>query len=299
MIRRQVGRAHRLLVFSRLPPCLIGMEAPVSGRIVGRALARSGHEVRQIPPAWSSGAGPMMKRTVARKPTPNAAAIRSADLPPPLRFVPAGTEGHKAMLMSHQTQGFPPRPRPRLADALRANLGEFSLVVPKGVHNMKHFVAKAPDRRPRREYPSSCWSGSSPTGRRASTPSPPICAAKADETARLLRTMPGSPPITAGVMATTLPDVSAVRPACDLSAWPDTETAAQQRKAAAWNVGNHVLRRPRHLGATGDLGPKRADPGADWLGHMLALKGVALARANRMAGQTRAKPRSDKAGRAA
>ena len=44
-------------------------------------------------------------------------------------------------------------------------------------------------------------------------------AAEEGETARRLQTMSGIGPITASVLAATLPDVSAFRSARDLSAW--------------------------------------------------------------------------------
>ena len=45
-------------------------------------------------------------------------------------------------------------------------------------------------------------------------------AAEADETARRLQAMPGIGPITASIPVATPPDMSAFRPARDLSAWP-------------------------------------------------------------------------------
>ncbi|GGW45485.1 hypothetical protein GCM10011452_37010 [Gemmobacter lanyuensis] len=44
-------------------------------------------------------------------------------------------------------------------------------------------------------------------------------ATEADKTARRLQTMPGIGPITASILVTTVPDVSAFRSARDLSAW--------------------------------------------------------------------------------
>ncbi len=45
--------------------------------------------------------------------------------------------------MSHRTRDFLVRQVTRLANAIRAHLGEFGLVVPKGVHNMGRLVAAA------------------------------------------------------------------------------------------------------------------------------------------------------------
>ena len=49
---------------------------------------------------------------------------------------------------------------------------------------------------------------------------PWLDAAEADETARRLQAMPGIGPITASIPVATPPDMSAFRPARDLSAWP-------------------------------------------------------------------------------
>ncbi|MBL4557533.1 MAG: transposase [Rhodobacteraceae bacterium] len=52
VIRRQVRRAQLLLFFSRLAPCLIGIEACAGAHYWARQLARLGHEVRLIPPSY-------------------------------------------------------------------------------------------------------------------------------------------------------------------------------------------------------------------------------------------------------
>jgi transposase len=60
-----------------------------------------------------------------------------------MRFVPVKTEVQQAVLMSHRTRNFLARQLTQLANAIRAHLGEFGLVVPKGVHNMNRLVAEA------------------------------------------------------------------------------------------------------------------------------------------------------------
>ncbi|PTR06038.1 hypothetical protein C8J28_1531, partial [Cereibacter azotoformans] len=52
VVRRQVKRAQVLLFFSRLRPCLIGMEACAGAHHWARELAKFGHDVRLIPPSY-------------------------------------------------------------------------------------------------------------------------------------------------------------------------------------------------------------------------------------------------------
>ena len=72
---------------------------------------------------------------------------------------------------------------------------------------------------------------------------------------------------------------------------------------AAEVEGNRYIRRLLYLGAMGQISTrKHSDPGADWLGRMLAkkpLKVVAIALANRMARAVWAMLRTGEAWRAA
>ncbi|RWR27263.1 hypothetical protein D2T31_17525 [Sinirhodobacter populi] len=45
--------------------------------------------------------------------------------------------------MQHRTRDFLVRQLTQLANAIRAHLGEFGIVVPKGIHNMNRLVAEA------------------------------------------------------------------------------------------------------------------------------------------------------------
>ena len=138
VIRRQVRRAQMLLFFSRLSPCLIGMEACAGAHHWARELTKVGHEVRLIPPSYVK---PFVKR--GKTDAADAEAICTAVTQPTMRFVPVKTEVQQAMLMSHRTRDFLVRQLTQLANAIRAHLGEFGLVVPKGAHNMGRLVKEA------------------------------------------------------------------------------------------------------------------------------------------------------------
>jgi transposase len=307
VIRRQVRRAQVLLFFSRLAPCLIGMEACAGAHYWARELAKLGHEVRLIPPSYVK---PFVKR--GKTDAADAEAICTAVTQPTMRFVPVKTEVQQAVLMSHRTRDFFVRQLTQLANAIRAHLGEFGLVVPKGVHNMGRLVkeAEAADLPPEARMPLDLLVGQfADTKARIDAITADLRrAAEADETARRLQTMPGIGPITASVLTATLPDVSAFRSARDLSAWlgltpKPHSSGGKERLGAISKMGNRYIRRLLYLGAMGVISTrKRAEPGEDWLGRMLAkkqLKVVALALANRMARQVWAMLRTGEAWRAA
>ena len=50
--RRQLRRSQVLAFFSRLEPCLVGMEACAGAHYWARELTAIGHEVRLMPPAY-------------------------------------------------------------------------------------------------------------------------------------------------------------------------------------------------------------------------------------------------------
>ena len=138
VVWRQVRRAQMLLLFSRLSPCLIGMEACAGAHYWARELTKFGHEVRLIPPSYEK---PFVKR--GKTDATDAEAICTAVTQPSMRFVPVKTAAQQAMLMQHWTRDFLVRQLTQLANAIRAHIGEFGLVVPKGVHNMGRLVTEA------------------------------------------------------------------------------------------------------------------------------------------------------------
>jgi transposase len=307
VIRRQVRRAQVLLLFSRLTPCLIGLEACAGAHYWARELAELGHEVRLIPPSYVK---PFVKR--GKTDAADAEAICTAVLQPTMRFVQVKSEVQQAILMQHRTRDFLVRQLTQLANAIRAHLGEFGLVVSKGVHNMGRLVAEAgvAELPLEARAPLNLLVGQfTDTKARIDAITADLRrAAEADETARRLQTMPGIGPITASVLAATLPDVSAFRSARDLSAWlgltpKPHSSGGKERLGSISKMGNRYIRRLLYLGAMGVISTrKRTDPGDDWLGGLIRakpLKVVAIALANRMARAVWAMLRTGEAWRAA
>lgn len=291
LVRRQVRRAQVLLFFSRLHPCLIGIEACAGARHWARELAKLGHDVRLIPP---SHVKPFVKR--GKTDAADAEAICEAVIRPNMRFVPLKTEKQQAVLMQHRTGDFLVRQLTQLANAIRAHLGEFGIVVPKGVHNMGRLIAEAEtaDLPPEARMPLDLLAGQfRDTKQRIDVMTAQIKAdAEVDETARRLQTMPGIGPITASVLAATLPNVSSFRSARDLPAWlgltpKPHSSGGKERLGSISKMGNRYIRRLLYPGAMGVISARRlSEPSTDWLGRLVAtkpLKVAAIALANRMA----------------
>jgi len=82
VVRRALRRAQVLPFFSKLSPCLVGMEACGTSHHWARELARVGHEVRLMPPAYVK---PYVKR--GKTDAGDAEAICEAVRRPTMRFV--------------------------------------------------------------------------------------------------------------------------------------------------------------------------------------------------------------------
>jgi len=83
VVRRSLRRAQVIPFFSKLPPCLIGMEACGTSHHWARELVGLGHEVRLMPPAYVK---PYVKR--GKTDAGDAEASCEAVTRPTMRFVP-------------------------------------------------------------------------------------------------------------------------------------------------------------------------------------------------------------------
>ena len=150
---------------------------------------------------------------------------------PTMRFVPVKTADQQAVLMTHRVRDLLVRqltqvtvaPQVRFQrNAIRAHLGECSIVAPKGVHNVVHLLAMAegaalPEsaRQPMQFLAEQFRD----TRKRIDAITADVKArAQMDTVARRLQTIPGIGPITASAIAASVPDVSNFNAARDLAA---------------------------------------------------------------------------------
>src|SRR5256884_9058941 len=90
VLRKQLRRAQVLAFFSRLPRCLVGMEACGTAHYWARELRALGHEVRLMPAQYVKAYVKRNKNDAA-----DAAAICEAVVRPTMRVV-AGEKGGEA-----------------------------------------------------------------------------------------------------------------------------------------------------------------------------------------------------------
>jgi len=122
-ITRQLRRKQVFDFFSKLPGCLVGMEACGASHHWTREISKLGHTFRLMPPSYVKGYVKRSKSDAA-----DAAAICEAVTRPSMRFVPIKSTDQQALLMLQRTRDLLIRQRTQLINALRAHLAEFGLV---------------------------------------------------------------------------------------------------------------------------------------------------------------------------
>ena len=99
VLRRRLRRAQVPEFFSRVPPCLVGLEACPSAHHWGRLLGEMGHDVRLMPPSYVK---PYVKRQ--KNDMTDAEAICEAVTRPSMRFVPVKSVEQQSVLALHRTR---------------------------------------------------------------------------------------------------------------------------------------------------------------------------------------------------
>ena len=129
-----------------------------------------------------------------------------------MRFVPVQSEDKQALLMTHKARKFLVRRQTQIVNAMRAHLGEFSIVVPKGIHNVERLIRACEQAglpAPARKALSLPADQLVDTQRKIEHLTADIRAnAKVNEDAQRLQTIPGIGPITASALVSALPDIA-------------------------------------------------------------------------------------------
>ncbi|HUI22451.1 MAG TPA: IS110 family transposase [Methylocella sp.] len=136
VVQKQLARPEMLDWFSKLSPCLIGLEACATANYWARELSRLGHDVRLIPPAYVKAYVRRQKNDRA-----DAAAICEAVSRPSMRFATLKTMPQQMVQVLHRTRELLIKQRVQLGNALRAHLAEFGAIFPQGAAGLDKAIA--------------------------------------------------------------------------------------------------------------------------------------------------------------
>src|SRR5256886_6989827 len=136
VLRKRLRRGQVLAFFSRIPRCVVGLEACATAHYWARELGALGHEVRLMPAHYVKAYIKRNKHDAA-----DAEAICEAVQRPTMRFVPVKTAEQQATALLHRGREQLGRQRTMLVKALRAHLSEFGMVAAQGLRNVGELIA--------------------------------------------------------------------------------------------------------------------------------------------------------------
>ena len=137
MLRKQLKRSQVMEFFTKLEPCLIGMEACGSAHHWARKLQQLGHTVKLMAPQFVKPYVKTNKNDMA-----DAEAICEAVTRKNMRFVPVKNVEQQAILSIHRArQGFV-KARTAQANQIRGLLAEYGIAIPVGISHITKDVPK-------------------------------------------------------------------------------------------------------------------------------------------------------------
>src|SRR5689334_17100611 len=126
VFRQKLRRGQLLAFLATLPPCTVALEACGSAHYWGREIAKLGHTVKLIAPAY-------VKHFVKRQnDMADAEAICEAAQRPTMRFVALKSANQQAAAVVFRTRDLLVRQRTQAINALRGHLAEFGVIAAKG-----------------------------------------------------------------------------------------------------------------------------------------------------------------------
>ena len=254
-VQKRLGRKRMMEFFSKLPPCLVALEACGTSHYWGRTLRAFGHDVRLIPAAYVK---PFVKRnkTDAR----DAAAICVAARRPDMRPVAIKSEEQQASRALERSRELLVKQRTQLMNSLRAMLAEFGVVAAQGLRGFAELRERVADGQ---GLPETLVTALRLVLTQIDGLAPAIEAlegkikaiAKADATMRRLCRIPGVGFLTAHAVVAAIGDGRQFQSGRDFAAWAgmtprEDSSAGKRRTKGVSRQGEGRLRKLFALGAT-------------------------------------------------
>ena len=291
---KKLHRKQMLPFFSKLPPCLIAVEACGTAHYWGRTLSAMGHEVRLIPPSYVKS---FVKR--GKSDALDAEAICEAVQRPTMRFVPIKTVEQQGILMTHRARSLLVRQRTMLANALRAHLAELGFVANPGITNLAKLADQVmADKAALPSYARAALEIlirqiMAISGEIAMLDQQLMAWHAESEASRRLAAIPGLGIITATAIAATVTDAEQFSSGRQFAAWlgltpQQHSTGGKTRLGGISKQGDRYLRRLLVVGATAVMRhvKNKPTPMANWIRKLSEKKPfrlVSVALANKLA----------------
>jgi len=293
VLRKQLRRGQVLTFFSKLPRCVVGLEACATAHYWARELDALGHEVRLMPAQYVKAYVKRNKHDAA-----DAEAICEAVARPTMRFVATKTAEQQAALLLHRGRDRLVRQRTALVNALRAHLAEFGVIAPQGLRNVGKLIAIVRDKEDTR-LPDVARKVLQVMAEQIEQLEAAVVALekqlvawhKSNPVSQRLATIPGIGPIIATAIAATVAEPSEFRSGREFAAWlglvpRQNSTGGKHRLGGISKRGNHYLRRLLINGASANLLRSKATNADPWVIGMRRRRPslvVAVALANKTA----------------
>lgn len=298
VLRRRISRGALIKLAAQLPACVMAMEACCGAHHLGRALRAHGHAVRLMPPEYVQ---PYVK--AQKNDERDAEAIAEAATRPTMRFVDLKNQDQLDMQSLHRARSRLVGERTALVNQMRAVLLERGITVAQGRRRLARYIAQALDgenaeamqlsRRIRLLIEDMRAQWRELDRRIAAFDAEFAAAARSQEPARALSTIPGIGVLNATALVAAIGNGQSFARARDLAAWlglvpRQATTGGRPRLLGITKRGNKYLRTLLIHGARAALPLviKVQSPIGDWLRGLSARahrNTVIVALANKLA----------------
>jgi transposase len=220
IFRKKLRRGQILSFFATLPRCTVAMEACGGGHYWGREIAKLGHAVKLIAPAYVK---PFVKRQ--KNDAADAEAICEAAQRPTMRFVAVKSEAAQAAIVIFRTRDLLVRQRTQSINALRGHLAEFGVIAARGPFHVSRLIGAIED--PASDLPQAARAVLAMLAEEISSLDERVVMldreiakhAKENAVARRLITIPGIGAVTAAAITALAPPAETFRCGRDFAAW--------------------------------------------------------------------------------